>query len=404
MKKSIELYLHIPFCVKKCDYCDFLSFEADERTQWEYADALMREIYYYGARMKDYEVSSIFIGGGTPSCMDERKLCQIMDALHRSFYISNDAEVTIECNPGTVTAQKLQHYKKAGINRLSIGLQSADDEELKVLGRIHTYEDFLQTFAMAREVGFENINIDLISGIPYQTEAKFLKTLEKVVKLQPEHISAYSLIVEEGTPFYERYESDRKCQEANLPTEALPTEEENYAILKTTQEYLKEAGYEQYEISNFARKGYACRHNIGYWTREYYLGMGLGASSMVENVRFSNETDLHKYMESTKNIQNKDFKQEEPRPVIATTMQKEVKRLLKPAQMEEFMFLGLRMNQGISKNTFEKTFGVSVESVYKEILEDLTEKELLNISEDTIALTDRGMDVANYVMSQFLIS
>ncbi len=403
MKKSIQLYLHIPFCEKKCNYCDFLSFEADERTQWEYADALMREIYYYGSRMKDYEVSTIFIGGGTPSCLDERKMLQIMDALHRSFYIRTDAEITIECNPGTLTAQKLHHYHKAGINRISIGLQSVDNEELQELGRIHTYEQFLQTFAMAREVGFENINVDLISGIPYQTTEKFLNTLKKVVRLQPEHISAYSLIVEEGTPFFERYEGDRQRQEAGLDTEVLPTEEETYAILKTTQEYLKEAGYEQYEISNFARPGYECRHNIGYWTREYYLGMGLGASSMMENVRFSNETDLHKYMESTKNIQNKDFKQEEPRPVIATTMQKEAKRLLKPTQMEEFMFLGLRMNKGISKKKFEACFGMTVEAVYKDVLNELSEKGLLEVSEETIVLTERGMDVANYVMSQFLV-
>lgn len=404
MKTPIQLYLHIPFCVKKCDYCDFLSFEADERTKSEYADALMREIYYYGARMKEYEVSTIFIGGGTPSYLDERKMCQIMDALHRSFYIRSDVEVTIECNPGTLTKEKLQYYQKAGINRLSIGLQSADHEELQILGRIHTYEQFLQTFIMARESGFENINIDLMSGIPYQTTKKFLTTLKKVVRLQPEHISAYSLIVEEGTPFFERYESDRQCQEAGLDTKALPNEEETYAILKATQEYLKEAGYEQYEISNFAKKGYECRHNIGYWTRVYYLGMGLGASSMIENVRFSNETDLHNYMESTKNIQNKDFKQEEPRPVIATTIQKEVKRLLKPAQMEEFMFLGLRMNRGISRKTFKTLFGTTVEAVYGERLEELRKKELLNVSEDTIALTDRGMDVANYVMSQFLLS
>ena len=353
--------------------------------------------------MKDYEVSTIFIGGGTPSCLDERKISQIMDALHRSFCIRPNAEVTIECNPGTLTEEKLQHYHKAGINRLSIGLQSADNEELQTLGRIHTYEQFLHTFAMAREAGFENINVDLISGIPHQTTEKFLNTLEKVVKLQPEHISAYSLIVEEGTPFFERYEGDRQRQEAGLDTEVLPTEEETYTILKATQEYLKEAGYEQYEISNFARKGYECQHNIGYWTRVYYLGMGLGASSMMENVRFSNETDLHKYVESTKNIQNKDFPQEGQRPVIATTMQKEAKRILKQAQMEEFMFLGLRMNKGISKQTFEKTFGVSVESVYQDVLNELQEKELLVILEDSIALTDRGMDVANYVMSQFLV-
>ena len=246
MRTPLQLYLHIPFCVRKCEYCDFLSQKADERTQEEYADALMREISYYASHTNAYEVTTIFIGGGTPSCLNAQKLCQIMETLYRSFLICADAEITIECNPGTLTKEKLELYRKVGINRLSIGLQSADNEELQILGRIHTYEQFLQTFAMAREAGFKNINVDLISGIPYQTTQKFLDTLQKVVQLQPEHISAYSLIVEEGTPFFEKYEKDRQRQEAGLVTEILPTEDETYAILKATQNYLEKIGYRQY--------------------------------------------------------------------------------------------------------------------------------------------------------------
>ena len=403
MKKKIQLYLHIPFCIKKCHYCDFLSFSADEDVQEEYVDALIREIEYYGSCMQEYEVSTIFIGGGTPSWLNERKMLQIIAALHRNFSICEDAEITMECNPGTITAKKMQQYRKAGINRLSIGLQSADNEELKILGRIHTYEQFLKTFSLAREADFTNVNVDLISGIPYQTREKFLNTLQKVVWLKPEHISAYSLIIEEGTPFYDAYKNDRMCQEKGLPTQILPSEEETYAILKMTQQYLKDAGYKQYETSNFSLKGYECRHNVGYWTRKEYLGMGIGAASLVDNVRFSNETDLEKYIENTKLLKNRPLNEETENMIIGTILQKNIQTISRAEQMEEFMFLGLRMNEGVGREEFKEHFGTSIDAVYRSVMDELKAEGLVQLLAGRVALTERGSEVANYVMSRFLL-
>ena len=417
MAKTLELYVHIPFCVKKCSYCDFLSFPADERTQREYTDALLREITFMSRLMKEYTVTTIFIGGGTPSWLDEDQMLQILDTIYKNFKVSRDAEITMECNPGTLTHRKLQSYRRAGVNRLSIGLQSADDEELKILGRIHTFSQFLKTYEMARETGYDNINVDLISGIPHQTAEKFLKTLQKVVRLKPNHISAYSLIVEEGTPFYEAYFQDVKRQEAGLPTEILPDEEETYRIYKLTQQYLTEAGYEQYEISNFAHKGYECKHNIGYWTRADYLGLGLGAASLVENVRYSNMTDLYKYIEGTHHMTMCGLEQENDMAMperdtagkeknfspIMTNLHSSVDILSRNAQMEEYMFLGLRMKNGLTREGFYKAFGIPVEGVYKDVLDHLKAEGLLEMAEGRIYLTDKGMDVGNYAMSQFLL-
>ena len=382
--KYMQLYVHIPFCVKKCSYCDFLSFSCDERTQIEYADALIREISYYGPQYRDYVVNTIYIGGGTPSWLNEDKMVEIMDAIYRNFQVLEDAEISMECNPGTVTASKLRKYRMAGINRLSIGLQSADNEELKILGRIHTFEQFVKTYELAKEAGFANINVDLISGIPYQTTEKFLKTLQKVVWLKPNHISAYSLIIEKGTPFYETYKFDAVRQEAGMPTEVLPNEDEVYRIYKLTQDYLQKAGYVQYEISNFAQPGFECEHNIGYWTRRNYLGLGLGAASLVENVRYSNTTDLYEYIE-------------EP------TTNRIADEVSRKAQMEEFMFLGLRMNEGVTRDRFLKEFGIPIDGIYRDVLERMKAEDLLHIENGRICLTDRGMDLGNYVMSQFLI-
>jgi oxygen-independent coproporphyrinogen-3 oxidase len=290
----------------------------------------------------------------------------------------------MECNPGTVTAAKLRKYRMAGINRLSIGLQSADNEELKILGRIHTFEQFVKTYELAKEAGFANINVDLISGIPYQTTEKFLKTLQKVVWLKPNHISAYSLIIEKGTPFYEMFKFDAVRQEAGMPTEVLPNEDEVYRIYKLTQDYLMRAGYQQYEISNFAQPGFECEHNIGYWTRRNYLGLGLGAASLVENVRYSNTTDLYEYIdEPTANR-------------IADTVSRK-------AQMEEFMFLGLRMNEGVTRERFLQEFGIPIDGIYRDVLERMKAEGLLYVENGQIRLTDRGMDLGNYVMSQFLM-
>lgn len=400
--KNLELYIHIPFCCKKCEYCDFLSFSCDEKTQFAYANALIREIEFYGPKMKDYMVSTIFVGGGTPTWMDENKMIEILDTIYTYFNVSTDAEITMECNPGTVTTSKLEKYKKAGVNRLSIGLQSADDEELQILGRIHTFEKFVKTYEKARNAGFANINVDLMSGIPYQTAEKFLHTLQKVVRLKPNHISAYSLIIEPGTPFYEKYKFDLTLQEAGRQTTVLPTEDEVYRITKLTQQFLANAGYEQYEISNFAQPGFECEHNIGYWIRENYLGLGLGAASLVDNTRYTNLTDINDYIEATKQIQIVPFEQPNGNLEYGTNLHLAADVVLRKAQMEEFMFLGLRMNKGVTRQQFQDAFGVPVEGIYKDALDHLKAEEMLEMNAGRIRLTEKGQDLSNYALAQFL--
>lgn len=408
---NLELYIHTPFCVKKCAYCDFLSFPADTNTQIQYVHALLNEIRFYGERMGDYQVSTIYIGGGTPSWLEPELLVAIMDQVYNSFHVREDAEVSIECNPGTVTTAKLEAYRRAGINRLSIGLQSANNEELKVLGRIHTYEQFLKTYELARNAGYTNINIDLMSGLPHQSAESFADTLQKVIRLKPEHISAYSLIIEKGTPFYEKYKFDMVRQEAGMQTELLPTEDDVYKMLKLTQLVLAKAGYDRYEISNYAKPGYECRHNVGYWTRENYLGLGLGAASLVDNVRYSNTRELHEYIEICHDITilpPEVFAPEEgmaapERNWFGSNLHTEASVVSRKGQMEEFMFLGLRMTGGISRNEFEANFGMPIEAAYVQVLPDLQAQKLIEKREGRVYLTDRGMDVANYVMAQFLL-
>lgn len=408
---NLEIYIHTPFCVKKCAYCDFLSFPADTNTQIQYVHALLNEIRFYGERMGGYQVSTIYIGGGTPSWLEPELLVAIMDQVYNSFHVREDAEVSIECNPGTVTTAKLEAYRRAGINRLSIGLQSANNEELKMLGRIHTYEQFLKTYELARNAGYTNINVDLMSGLPHQSAESFADTLQKVIRLKPEHISAYSLIIEKGTPFYEKYKFDMVRQEAGMKTELLPTEDDVYKMLKLTQLVLAKAGYDRYEISNYAKPGYECRHNIGYWTRENYLGLGLGAASLVDNVRYSNTRELHEYIEICHDITilpPEVFAPEEgmaapERNWFGSNLHTEASVVSRKGQMEEFMFLGLRMTGGISRNEFEANFGMPIEAAYVQVLPDLQAQKLIEKREGRVYLTDRGMDVANYVMAQFLL-
>lgn len=385
-KKPIELYIHIPFCVKKCDYCDFLSFAADEQTQKSYVAALQKELAFYGAKYKDRRITTIFIGGGTPSWLKEDYMQAIMETVYHYFSVEQDAEITIECNPGTITEHKFEVYRRIGINRLSIGLQSVHNEELKILGRIHTFEQFLKTYDMARKHGFSNINIDLMSSLPGQTPEIFCDSLYQVLKLKPEHISAYSLIIEKGTPFYELYRFDAVRQEAGMQTESLPTEEEEYQTTKMTQHILKEAGYHWYEISNFAKPGYECRHNIGYWKRVDYLGVGLGASSLIDNVRYSNTRDLYTYLS-----------------VPADSLHETAAQITRNEQMEEFMFLGLRMRDGFYRDEFTQAFGIPIEAVYGDALNHLQQEELLLKREGRIYLTDKGMDLNNYVVAQFML-
>ena len=298
-KKELELYIHIPFCVKKCAYCDFLSGPQDEETIEQYVVSLLDEIPAHGAKkefVSSHGVTSIFLGGGTPSILNASQIQRIFATLKTSFKISQETEITIEANPGTVTREKLETYRTCGINRISFGLQSVNNDEPKLLGRIHTYEEFLESFRLAREYGFDNINVDLISAIPKQTVASWEETLQKVIALQPEHISAYSLIVEEGTPFAKIYGED-------CPGERdLPSEEEERAIYYRTEELLNTAGYHRYEISNYAKVGKECKHNLGYWERKEYLGIGLGAASLIGNTRYSNTTDLTYYIENAKHI------------------------------------------------------------------------------------------------------
>lgn len=382
--KSLELYVHIPFCVRKCEYCDFLSAPAGADTQQEYVRNLLLEIEQKGVRCTDYEVITIFFGGGTPSILKAGWIADILDAIHRNFKVRKDAEITIECNPGTLTFEKLSIYKSAGINRISVGLQSASDAELRELGRIHTYEDFLRSYDLIRKKGFSNVNIDLMAALPGQTLKSYEQTLRRVLTLKPEHISAYSLIIEEGTPFYEKYEADELLREKGEKPQMLPSEETERLMYERTKKLLLAHGYERYEISNYARRGYACRHNIGYWRRENYLGFGLGSASLLENERFHNTTDLTDYLGG-------DY------------LAYEQEKLDKKSQMEEFMFLGLRMTEGISTECFRQTFGLTVELVYGPVLEQQIADQLLRKEDGRIFLTERGLDVSNYVMAQFLL-
>lgn len=380
-KKELELYLHIPFCIRKCAYCDFLSGPATDAVKKQYVDALIREIKTIGKQYTDYCVTTIFMGGGTPSILFSEQITAIFEALKHSFSIKEDAEITMEVNPGTVTEEKFLAWKAAGINRLSIGLQSVKNEELQMLGRIHSYEQFLDTFQKARAYGFKNINVDLISAIPGQTLDSWCETLRTVAELSPEHISAYSLIIEEGTPFYEKYGEENDIEETAL----LPDEETERKIYEETEKILLEYGYERYEISNYAKKGYECRHNCGYWQRKEYLGLGIGAASLIENRRFHVVTELNSYLERD----SLNYEEEET--------------LSEQEEMEEFMFLGLRMMEGVSKIDFETYFGKNIEEVYGTVLEELEREQLLEISGDRIKLTKYGIDISNYVFEQFLL-
>lgn len=370
---SFELYIHIPFCVRKCAYCDFLSAPGSEEAKASYTEALLREIE--AVKTEKREVSSIFVGGGTPSALSPSLMGDIFEKIHKSFSVAPDAEITIEANPGTLSKKKLFLYRNVGINRLSLGLQSPEAAELKSLGRIHTYEEFLESFSLAREAGFQNINVDLMCALPDQTYEGWVRNLRKVAALHPEHISAYSLIIEEGTPF-----AKRKLN--------LPDEDTEYRMYEDTAGILAEYGYEQYEISNYAKKDLACQHNVGYWTRKEYLGLGLGAASLWGNQRFSNTSDFSLY------LNNSGFPEK---------IRGDRETLSLEAEMSEFMFLGLRMTKGVSKAEFLEGFGVPIESVYGKVLDKYKSVGLLEEKEGRIFLTRAGIHVSNGVMAEFLL-
>lgn len=401
---ELELYIHIPFCMKKCNYCDFLSGPADEKSQSAYMEALKKEIKLYGEEWKKPELSTIYIGGGTPSWLQEHYMASLMDTVHRSFSIRKDAEITIECNPGTLAKAKMQSYRHCGINRLSIGLQSANPEELQNLGRIHTFEQFLRNYELARECGFDNINVDLMYALPGQDTEKFYHTLTKTIALKPEHISAYALMIEKGTPFYEKYKFDAVRQEAGFQPEFLPHEDVVYQIGKMTEDVLAAAGYERYEISNYAKKGYECRHNIGYWQRTDYLGVGLGAASLLGNMRYSNIRDLDTYTQNAGHIEEITLLDEKTgKELPAVNLHEKAEELKRNTQMEEFMFLGLRMIRGIERSRFYQLFGFTVDNIYSRVISQLEADELLMQNPERVWLTEKGLDLSNYALAQFLL-
>ena len=424
--KPLAIYIHIPFCVKKCAYCDFLSAPASLDIQKKYVKALKQEIIAEAGRLlkntreqkpnnkleeiklsdkdctkkeqqsvdgstqsrisgqkneclTEYSVTSIFFGGGTPSILPAGIIADLLAVIREYFVVLPEAEITVECNPGTLDRKKLDSYLKAGVNRLSIGLQSANDQELALLGRIHTFRQFQENYQIAREAGFRNINIDLISGLPGQTVQVYENTIKEVLALAPEHISAYSLIVEEGTPFFEKYQAGKLL----LPNE--DTEREMYSL---TGKLLCLSGYAQYEISNYAKPGFECRHNLCYWERQEYIGFGLGSASLIQKERFTRQRGLSEYLSAVETKRD-------------TRIDRH--RLEKKEEIEEFMFLGLRITRGVSKARFQQEFHLKMEEVYGDILKKYQKLGLLFIDQDTVALTPRGIDVSNIVLCDFLL-
>lgn len=381
MNKTYEkgIYIHIPFCVHKCIYCDFLSAPADDDVKYAYTKALINEIRNTADRQVKDKITSIFFGGGTPSVLPDCCIADILMAVRDCFDISDDAEITMECNPGTVNESRLSEYRAAGVNRLSFGLQSTDNNELKMLGRIHTFEQFVESFRLARNAGFNNINVDLMSAIPGQTEATLENTFDKVMALQPEHISVYSLILEDGTYLADNIDK--------FPP--VPDEDEDRRMYHMTKERLHSAGYERYEISNYSRPGYECRHNLLYWNRGAYYGFGCSAAGFIGNERYSDIRDVKKYIELNGDIEK---------------LHENIEILTKEDAMEEFMFLGLRKIAGVDVMDFQRRFGVPIENVYAKEIEHNIDKGLLIRQGDILKLTEYGIDICNTVMSDFILT
>ena len=403
MKKKTGIYIHIPFCRSKCVYCDFLSAPpADEQQIKRYLGSLEEEIVKKTETLPEdiRTADSVFFGGGTPTLLDPGELIFILELLKKSFFITDDAEITVECNPGmvgrtrcpkpgaeqqpeydnrTAEQENLEKLRVAGVNRISFGLQSALDSELKILGRIHRFQDFKDTFAAARAAGFENINADIISAIPGQTIESFCETLKRVTELEPEHISCYSLILEERTKLF-----DHLGDFPPLPDE--DTEREMYHLAK---ELLKAEGYEQYEISNFCRrddkKDHRCRHNLGYWDRAVYLGFGAGAASFDGKVRYKNISDVEGYISA---------------PDKENISEREI--LSGNDAMAEFMFLGLRKTEGVSEATFFESFGQGMEEIYGDVIKEQMQQGMITRTAEGYSLTERGVDVSNVVLAEYL--
>lgn len=373
--KEISLYIHIPFCDQKCFYCDFPSFAGMDDLKDKYIEALIKEIK---SKVNDYKIKTIFIGGGTPSSLEVYQLEELLKVV-ATLNLSNELEYTMECNPGSINREKLEVLKKYKVNRISMGLQAVQDSLLKSIGRIHDYEKFEKNFHEARECGFNNINVDLIFGLPNQSLDNWRESLERVITLNPEHISSYSLIIEEGTAFYKLYEDDK----LNVPTEEL--EREMYNLSK---ELLLKAGFHQYEISNYGKIDYECRHNLAYWNMESWIGVGSAASSYIDNKRLTNTSEVEKYIEGMRS----------GNPII----DEEIINSLND-NIEEFMFMGLRKINGISISEFEKRFKKSIDDIYGDLINKYKNKKLLIRDKDRIYLSPKGIEWSNQIMAEFLL-
>lgn len=379
-QKELGIYIHIPFCKKKCYYCDFISYSNKTELIEEYIECIVKEIQDWkkSTNIEKYKISTIYIGGGTPSYIKEKHIEKILENLRE--FINPQVEITIELNPGTVTKEKLQAYKKAGINRLSIGLQETHDELLKQIGRIHTFNQFEETYNLAKEVGFNNINVDLMIGLPNQTIEYIKENLEKIIKLQPNHISVYSLILEENTVL------EKQISQGKL---TLPDEQQERAMYWYVKNTLELQGYNQYEISNFAKKGKESKHNLNCWEQEEYRGFGIAAHSYIEGVRFSTTTSFSEYMKYVNVSKLNKYIQ------IHEVQEKE-------DMQKEYMLLGLRKLEGVSISKFKNKFGENPIFLYYEEFQELTERKLLKIEGDKIKLTNRGLDLANQVWEKFV--
>ncbi len=373
-RKELGIYIHIPFCVSKCIYCDFLSAPMEDSVKEAYTKALIVEISDFAKKYSnEYCVKSVFFGGGTPSILDYHLTENILKCISDNFMLTKECEITMECNPGTISEDKIKAYVENGVNRISFGLQSVDNTELKKLGRIHTYEDFLASYDIARKNGINNINADIMSALPGQTIKSWERTLKEVIKLDLEHISAYSLIIEEGTRLADMVDKGI--------VNNFPNEEEERAIYYLTNDTLNKAGYKRYEISNHSKTGYECVHNKIYWQRGDYAGFGIGAASLIDEVRYTNISDIKKYIDNPLNAPDS-------REVIE-----------KKDSMGEYMYLGLRMMDGVSINKFKRLYGCDISSVFGNVIDKYSQSGYMCIIDDNIKLTSKGIDVSNVIFS-----
>ncbi|EOT2913066.1 radical SAM family heme chaperone HemW [Clostridium perfringens] len=375
---KISLYIHIPFCAQKCLYCDFPSFARKDHLRKAYIEALNKEIISLREKHNNLEINTIFIGGGTPSVLEADELECLLKEVAK-LNMAKDIEYSMECNPGNLTEEKLEVMKKYGVNRISMGLQAKQDNLLKGLGRIHNYKTFKENFLLAKKVGFNNINIDLMFGLPNQRLNEWEETLREIISLEPAHISAYSLIIEEGTAFYNLYENDKL---------KLPTEEEERKMYHLAKKFLEENGFNQYEISNYAKEGKECRHNLAYWNMDNWIGVGSAAASYINGKRIKNISSVEEYINS---INEKGEAIEE---IINNS---------KNDNMEEFMFMGLRKINGIDENEFKNRFSMNINDVYGEILNKYIGEGLLIRESGRIFLSEKAIEISNIIMADFLL-